>query len=80
MVVDPSGQIIAEMTKPGPGLLFAQLHHHHPRSLCGAGEDVTNYTDHVRAVLPVEASRRHDLFPLPDAGMPIRASNSSFFT
>ncbi|KAL5102937.1 Nitrilase and fragile histidine triad fusion protein NitFhit [Taenia crassiceps] len=70
MVVDPSGQIIAEMTESGPGLLFAQLHHH-PSPLCGVGEDVTNYTDRVRAVLPVEDSRRHDLFPLPDAGMPI---------
>ncbi|VDK41576.1 unnamed protein product [Taenia asiatica] len=71
MVVDPLGRIIAEMTESGPGLLFAQLHHHHPRSLCGAGEDVINYTDRVRAALPVEDSRRHDLFPLPDAGMPI---------
>ncbi|VDM17499.1 unnamed protein product [Hydatigera taeniaeformis] len=47
MVVDPFGQIIAEQMKPGPGLLFARLYHH----------------SRVRAVLPVEYSRRHDLFP-----------------
>ncbi|KAH9278130.1 Nitrilase and fragile histidine triad fusion protein NitFhit [Echinococcus granulosus] len=77
MVVDPSGQIIAERVESGPGLLLAQLYHH-PRPLCGVGEDGINYTDRVRTVLPVENSRRHDLFPLPDAGMPIPIGTDDF--
>ena len=70
MVIDPFGQIIAERTETGPGLLMARIHHHHSES--NAGEGDMNYTEHVRATLPIESSRRHDIFPLSDAGTPVR--------
>lgn len=71
MVIDPSGKIVAERTEPGPGILYAQIHHQKPELVIKDESDVT-YTERMRSMLPVEVSRRHDLFPLPDAGTPIR--------
>lgn len=71
MVVDPFGRVIAERTESGPGIIYARIHHKKP-DLRVEDESDINYTDQVRLALPVESSRRHDIFPLPDAGTPIR--------
>ncbi|VDO05235.1 unnamed protein product [Rodentolepis nana] len=77
LVIDPSGRIVAERTEPGPGILYAHIHHQKPETSFGDEEGV-NYTDRMRLMLPVEVSRRHDLFPLPDAGTPIPIGTEDF--
>ncbi|VDL60711.1 unnamed protein product [Hymenolepis diminuta] len=77
VVIDPSGKIVAERTEPGPGILYAQIHHQKPEPAIEDGRDVT-YTERMRSMLPVEVNRRHDLFPLPDAGTPIPIGTEDF--
>nr|CDS30974.1 Nitrilase and fragile histidine triad fusion [Hymenolepis microstoma] len=77
LVIDPLGRIVAERTEPGPGILYAHIYHQKLESSIGNDDDV-NYTDRVRSMLPVEVSRRHDLFSMPDAGTPIPIGTEDF--
>ncbi|KAM7533805.1 hypothetical protein Aperf_G00000114262 [Anoplocephala perfoliata] len=77
MVVDPSGRVVAERTESGPGIIYAQAYHQKPDP--GLVEEINiNYTDQVRLALPVESSRRHDIFSLPDAGTPVPIGTEDF--
>lgn len=69
LVVDPWGQIIAERTEPGSGVLMARICHEPSDT---QSESVTAFvTRSVRCMLPVVVSRRHDLLTLSEIGQPV---------
>ncbi|KAL3318745.1 hypothetical protein Ciccas_002602 [Cichlidogyrus casuarinus] len=73
LVVDPWGQIIAEKTDPGPGLLICNINGSE-NGVIGPGMSIAK----ARSSIPVSSNRRSDLFPMPDNGKPVKIENRSF--
>uniref|UniRef100_A0A3Q0KKA9 bis(5'-adenosyl)-triphosphatase n=3 Tax=Schistosoma TaxID=6181 RepID=A0A3Q0KKA9_SCHMA len=75
LVVDPWGQIIAEQTNPGPGLLTCEIG---PFTMINSTTSIIPKIYQVRRSMPVEYHRRFDLFPMSDSGYPRSIQTADF--
>ncbi|CAH8640637.1 unnamed protein product [Schistosoma rodhaini] len=75
LVVDPWGQIIAEQTNPGPGLLTCEIG---PFTMINSTTSIIPKICHVRRSMPIEYHRRFDLFPMSDSGYPRSIQTADF--